>query len=77
MEGTRGAECESEQNGESWRARRGGAERVGACVGLVVRSDMDDAGLAVGDVGGRCVWWRGCCVRARCAGERCGTVVVS
>ena len=53
MEGARGAECESEENGGSWRARRGGAERVGAYVGLVVRSDMDAAGLTVGDVGGR------------------------
>ena len=53
MEGARGAECESEENGGSWRARRGGAARVGACVGLVVRSDMDDAGLAVGVVGDR------------------------
>ena len=77
MEGARGAECESEENGGSWRARRGGAARVGACVGLVERSDMDGAGLDVVDVGGRRVWWRECCVAARCAGGRCETVVVS
>ena len=77
MEGARGAECESEENDGSWRARRGGAARVGACVGLVVRDDMDAAGLAVGDVGGRSVWWHGCRVAARCAGERCETMVVS
>ena len=77
MEGARGAECESEENGGSWRARRGGAARVGACVGPVVRSDMDVAGLEVVDVGGRCVWRHGCCVAARCAGWRCEIVVVS
>ena len=77
MKGAWGAECECEENGGSWRARRGGAERVGACVELVVRSDMDAAGREVVDVGGRCVWWRECRTAARCAGERCGTVVVS
>ena len=77
MEGARGAECESEENGGSWRARRGGAARVGVCAGLVLRSDIDVAGLAMGDVGGKRVWWRGCRAAARCAGGRCETVVVS
>ena len=77
MDGARGAECESEENGGSWRARRGGAARVGSCGGLVVRSDMDVAELEVVGVGGRCVWWRVCRAAARCAGGRCETVVVS